>query len=152
MICEIINPSDAYTMECENFVVGVAAVAVLGNGHLGLKSEDGEQTSPILFGWEEWFAAQDVPDLSAFVDQNKLAIAAALASVRIGRPKDRQAEAAAVKYMSAEDAEKYRTEIHDVRRTSMNDIGGRAWQIAKKLRDDSQADVPPEGTIVMTGP
>lgn len=152
MICEIINPSDPYTMECETFLIGAVAVALLGNGKMGLHSEDGELSTPILFGWDDWFKGEGVTDLSAFLDENKAIIADALRSVRIGDFADRRAEAVAIKHMTPAAVQGYRAEIHDARRTSMNDIGSRAWQLAKRLRGDDTAEVPAEKTIVLTGP
>jgi len=136
-------------MECENFLTGAVAVLLLGRGNLGLSSEKEEHHTPILFGWDEWLSDQGISDLSLFFHENKTAIADALASVRIGRRRDRLAEAAATKYMSAEGAERYRAEIHDRRRSSLNDIGNRAWQLAKRLRGDQEVKIVPEGTIVV---
>ncbi|KKM88914.1 hypothetical protein LCGC14_1253980 [marine sediment metagenome] len=149
MLCEIINPSDPYTMECENFVVGAVAVCLLGGGKLGLDSEDGEHSTPVLFGWDDWFKEQGISDLPSFLKQNKPAIADALDSVRIGDTKDRLAEVAATKYMTPEDAEKYRAKIHNNRRSSMNDIGSRAWQMAKALKGNKETEIPPESTIIL---
>lgn len=136
MVCEIINPSDPYTIECESFLIGAVAVYILGGDKMALQREEGDDGTPILFGreGEEWIADRGVPDVAAFVDQNKLALADALASVRIGSVRERSQNAVAIAHMTVVDAEKYLAEFHDKRRSSMNDIGGRAWQLAKRLR------------------
>jgi len=151
MICEIINPSDAYTLECNDFLVGAVAVAVLGEGHYGLKSEDGERQTPVLLGWVRWLEEEGIKDLAEYLKQNNDAIAEALGSVRIGEAAERKAEREAVKYMTAENAEKYRLERHDAARSSMNNIGRRAWQIAQRMRGDKDAEVPPDDSIVLVG-
>jgi len=142
MLCEIIDPSDPYTMECETFLIGAAAVCLLGGGQLGLHSEDESQQTPILSGWKDWFACQGVPDLAAFLTENNDAIADTLASVRIGRAKERWAEAVAVKHMTAPAAAEYRAEIHDLRRSSMNDLGRAAWKLAERLRERKMETSP----------
>lgn len=48
MIYEIINPSDKYTIESDDFMTACVVTVMLGNGMYGLKSIDGEQSMPIM--------------------------------------------------------------------------------------------------------
>lgn len=145
MICEIINPSDPYTLECSDFLIAAVAVAVLGRGQWGLDGPD-DQSTPVLFGWDDWFAKQGVDDLNEYLTANSLAVAAVLDSVRIGSTSTRRAERIAVEYMTPQDAKKYRDRIHDDQRTSMNNIGAAAWSLAERMRGAVAVPADVEGT------
>ncbi len=118
MICEIINPSDAYTLECEDFLVGAFAVCLV-SPHYGLRSESNE--SPVIFGWIKWLGESGVNEdaLGEFSQKNWEGIAVALESVQIG---------------SRLPAAEYTEAVHDSRRSSMNDIGRKAWALAAHVR------------------
>ena len=133
MICEIVNPSDAYTLRTDNFVNGAVAVAILGNGQYGLQGENGER-SPVLFGWDGWFKENHIDDLSQYVREHANEIADILDTVLIGHEYDRREVESALAKMSAEDGRQWLEQRHDCRRSSMNDIGGYAAKLAKSLR------------------
>lgn len=137
LLCEISNPSDPYTMECEDFRVGAVAVALLGNGHYGLRCEATGQSTPVLFGWDDWLKSEGI-DIAAALNSRAEEIATALDSVRIGSAADRANEELAVLHMTPEGAKQYRAELHDRKRTSMNDIGGRAQKLAVALRERAE--------------
>jgi hypothetical protein len=136
MICEIINPSDPYTLRCQNFLVAAVAVAFLGSGNLGLRSEDGEQSTPVLFGWEDWLKDQGIEDedLGAFAKVHRSEMADILDSVMIGDAKARQDAEAFLAELPEDKRAAWLAERHDRRRSSANDIGAAAWSLAKRLR------------------
>ena len=94
MIFEIVNPSDAYTIEGELLPCGVATM-ILGEGTYGLKDERGDTAMPIfLFGGHEpWLKEQGVQDLSVYLEEHRAEIATALETVLIGHFGDREADA-----------------------------------------------------------
>lgn len=130
-IYEIFNPSDAYTMECDDFKVAAVAVAILGRGQYGIKG------SPLLFGWDAFFEEQGIK-LDAFIAKNLEAIATALDSVLIGNETDREITMKAVALMPEVDRENFLACRHDKLRSSINNIGDNAKAIAKSLRDKLQ--------------
>ena len=126
MIFEIINPSDPYTLECDDLEIASVTVCFLGQGQYGMHQIDGDKEfrMPIfLFGGEnEWFKENfgdnaDVIIGRCFKDK-KLQLADALDSVRIGGINSRGKS----------------KDEHNENRSSVNDIGGVAWEYAKFLR------------------
>lgn len=135
MICEIINPSDPYTMETDNFLAAAVGIALVGNGALGLSCKNPKQHTPVLFGWDDWFEQQGINDLSKWIEEHSVEIADALDSVMIGNIGDR------AMFMDALDAienpakrKAFRAKQHHKHRTSLNDIGTACWKTAKSLR------------------
>lgn len=131
MICEIINPSDKYTLITDDFKLAAVAVAILGNGKYGLKNIDGDESSPVLFGWESWFQEQGIEDLSKYIDDHKTDIAMILDTVLIG---DRSDVENTLPLIAEDQRQKWLDDRHDRKRSSMNDIGKAAKSIAKALR------------------
>jgi hypothetical protein len=142
MIYEIINPSDAYTIETQDFDVAAVACLMLGTGQYAFKPlEDGGQEVPLfLFGghdvWCQEHFSMSADDLVGTVLTKKRdSLAACLESCIIGRLADRQAYLAGLELIdNPAKREKWRARWHDDRRSSMNDIGGRAYKMAAKLR------------------
>ena len=138
-LCEISNPSDPYTIEVgDDPRPACAAVLLLGEGHYGLHEEGGEDVMPIfLFGGAvEWLAKHGIPDLPAYLTAHAVEIADALDTVMIGKRSERaRMERVLAAIASAEDRQKARAAWLDEKQTSLNDIGGRAVVLSKRLRD-----------------
>ncbi len=127
---EIINPSDAYTLQAKDYNVACVCVAILGNGMYGISG------SPIIKGWDMFFTGLGI-DLEKFIPERWAEMAECFDSVLI---KTRTAEdrAAVEKQMEGMDTAaraKFLDERHDRLRSSMNDIGGRAMALAARLRE-----------------
>jgi hypothetical protein len=127
MLYEIINPSDKYTIDCESFAVALVCNILLSDGKYGFKpiDHDGDSIPINLFGDypDEVYAAanaKNADELFSWARQNSDPIATALDSVRIGGKEARQ------------DCKS----THDQKRSSINDIGRRAWKYAAMLRAD----------------
>lgn len=112
---EIVNPSDPYTMEAEDLEIAAVAACILGRGAYPLKSLDqppGEDVPPFLFGGhDEWFRQKFGVDfegsMARVMERRKAALAACFESVT----------------------------LTEGERSSMNDIGGHAKQVARQLRN-----------------
>jgi hypothetical protein len=135
---EIVNPSDAYTIEGELLPCAIAALLV-GEGAYGLKTEDGETAAPIflLGGHDVWLKERGVDDLPTFLENadRRAEVAAALETVLIGRFDDRKRmDRVLACVTNADDRAKAKAAWHNERRSSMNDIGRRAALYAKRLR------------------
>jgi hypothetical protein len=145
VIYEIINPSDKATMVADDDRDAVAACLFLSEGLYGLEEVGtGRQVLPIL---------RFLPDhaegilmeifggiggnMAPYVDRNRLAIADALDSVMLG---DRAAFDETMARLPEGERAAYRASVKEERRSSMNDIAGRAWKIAAKLRCPETAD------------
>lgn len=134
----ISNPSDPYTIESDNELVACYAVLLLGRGGFGLSTEKDVVMPILLFGgFEEWlmkaFGSKSIPN--EWVLENREAIIKALESVLVGSPRDRKELTSALALMPDPAArEQYKQQWMDRRRSSLNNIGGRAHEIAKALR------------------
>lgn len=135
---EIINPSDAYTMEAEEFRLTAAAVLLLGEGHWGLKgiTDETEEVPVFLFGGHEpWLEAQGLSPIGDFVEEHAAEIAKVLDSVLIGDADERRAFQRAMDAVKdPEDRAAAWAEWHDEKRSSLNDIGSHAKSLASALR------------------
>ena len=142
---EIINMSDPYSLKTDDWKSACIATMLLGGGAYGLEEYKGERVMPIfLFGGADaWVQEHFGCSVDKFVeDMDRPAVIAALDSVLIGSPGER-AEFEDI-LEAIDDPEKKKAIIekrHDRKRSSMNDIGGRAEALAERLREpDKQRD------------
>ena len=113
---EIINPSDPYTMDADDLIVAAVAVCLLGNGKYGLDAlgEDSNISNNVpiflLGGHDEWFTSRFGMTYEAaaqqVVDQRTEALAKAFESVA----------------------------LTSGRRSSLNNIGAKAKELARVVR------------------
>ena len=110
----LVNPSDPYTLEADDLQVAAVACCLLGNGKYGLTGlgDDAGQDVPIflLGGHDEWFEETFGMDYETTathaLSHRNDALARAFESVTLGREE----------------------------RSSINDIGGKARDIAQAIR------------------
>lgn len=129
MIYDIKNPSDAYTMKCDDFRIAAFSVMLLGQGQYGIEG------SPVMFGWPEFLKEHDMDDTDKFIKDNKSAIADCLNSVIIGSVNDREELEKALVLIPVEEHEKFLSERNERLRSSMNNIGSRAKKLAIVLME-----------------
>jgi len=145
MLYDIVNPSDAYTIEAPDLEIATVACCVLGEGQYAFRpiGDETAQEVPLMMfgGTDEWFQqhfnGRDAGAVIGDVMEHRSAdLADCLDSCLIGDAHSRQEYSRALELIeSPENREKFRAERHDQRRSSMNDIGGRAYKIAKRLRE-----------------
>lgn len=140
---EIVNPSDPYTMEVEDFKEAAVGLLMLST-HFGLEPVDGEAGSsmpPFIFGgMDKWIEENVCPtdDLQKWIRDHTPGIAKALDSVLIGEKGQRELYQAAMEAIDdLAKREAFHEKWHDTKRSSMNDIGGAAREMAKRLRRQS---------------
>ena len=150
MLYEISNPSDSYTIEAKSLDVAFVACILLGNGQYAFEAlEDGAEDIPLfMFGghdaWSQKHFVKKTEDVLMQVTSGKLMeLADCFDSCLIGRPSDRKTYLAGLELIDdPAKREIWRARWHDVRRSSMNDIGGRAYAMAKKLREGELKQEP----------
>lgn len=136
MIYEIINPSDPYTIEGEHVTCCIAA-CILGEGWYGLQNADGSQAMPILaFGADVWFQQTCGKLFAEALESTPLEqLAVCFESVLCCSLRERQAyEDALALIDDTAKRQLLREKWLDERRSSLNNIGGRAYAIAAQLR------------------
>lgn len=142
MLYEIVNPSDAYTIDCPDLEVAAVACCLLGGGQYAFEPIDGNTLPPVpifLFGGsKEFFHEQfgaDFESVMASVQASRaLELALALDSTLIGSLSDRKAFLGIAPRPDDVRYETARHKWHDAKRSSMNDIGARAYKMAARLR------------------
>lgn len=149
MLFNIVNPSDPYTVEAPSLDVAAVASLMVGQGQYSFASLDGSEDVPMFafMGNDDtnaWFKQHCGDDAETVVtrvtSEKKIELADCLDSVIIGHYSDRQLYLLALSSITdPANREKYIFEYHDKKRSSMNDIGGRARQLAAKLRGGANA-------------
>jgi hypothetical protein len=146
MLYEIINPSDAYTMDVPDLEVAAVAIALLGEGRYGLQplEEGGEHIPIFMAAGDEWFTEHFSRDLTQTYElvttTKRTELADAFDSVIIGGKNERFLYLKAVDPLTEADRRAFRKEWLDKRRSSMNNIGGRAWALAEHFRKERVND------------
>ena len=135
MIFEIINPSDHYTIESEEWDVACVSCLILGKGQYSLQEVDGEHYMPIfilgsLEKWVEEEFGKPVEEFMASVD--KIDIVTCLNSILIGNRAD---YIQGLGDKTGAEADAFWEEWHERKRSSMNDIGAYARNYAAKLHE-----------------
>lgn len=132
MLYEIINPSDPVTIEAEDLEVARAACLLLGRGAYGLRDADDNEALPLfIFGSDEAFEAWEKAEgfsIERVMGAKLTEVIACLRSAMCCEMRDRIAIRAAV----GDDPEAL-ARYNDARRSSLNDICGRAFAIAKGM-------------------
>lgn len=144
MLFEIVNPSDTYTIKSDDLELAAIACCLLGQGQYALDGIDCQESVPMfLFGGEEeWFTEKFGSDfttsLTRVLETRSTELADCMDSVIIGGSANRQSYEKGLELIDDPDKKaKWRDHWHDERRSSMNDIGGRAWKWAEKIRSGS---------------
>lgn len=147
MLFEVINPSDPYLFEAPELEIAALAVCLVGNGRYAAQEVDGEANVPLflLGGHDEWFQAQFGRTFEQSLDycrhEKLAALVACLESFFYGTP-----ELAKMYHKGLELLEdpvkqvQWKTEWKETHRSSMNDIGARAWAYAARLKELGGAD------------
>ena len=143
MVYEIVNMSDPYTIEAATLDVAFVACVFLGRGQYAFEpQEEGATAIPMFFGGtEDWCQTNLHQSLEQVVDrvtrEKAAELAACFESCIYGKPGRRALFLLA--WSLIEDAAKQAIwrEAWQDQRSSMNDIGGRAQEMAKRLRAGS---------------
>jgi hypothetical protein len=138
MIFVLVNPSDPYTFEAPNIEIAAAAVVSI-SPQMGATSADGKESTPVLFGWQLWLEEHGMIgegfDFGDWHIRHTEEIAAALESFLIGGLDRRADVLSMLEELPPEKREAWRAKRQDRERSSMNQIGERAYQLAKRLRE-----------------
>ncbi|MEM1202665.1 MAG: hypothetical protein AAGN66_05505 [Acidobacteriota bacterium] len=134
ILCEVVNPSDPYSLRCDDFLVGCVAVLFLGEGAYGCHEVGGEERqSPVLMGWEAFLEANGI-EIGPFADQRASEIADALDSLLIGSPALRLDVESMAAEIPDSGLDSWLDGYLDRHRSSMNNIGGYARHLSERFR------------------
>lgn len=129
---ELANPSDQYTFYAPSIEVAGVAVSLLSTA-FGAEPVDGKgESTPILFGWEEWFEQKGIN--SVWIECNRLAIADALDSFLIGSANMRADVESMLEMLPDDKKKEWQEQRQDRHRSSISQIGEAAYAKAAALR------------------
>lgn len=137
MIYELVNMSDACYFDAPDYPTAAAVVLLLGSGqYAGRPEDEGEGVPLFLLGGANAFIEEHFGgDLSTWLDRHGEAVAEALTTCNYcGSAKELRA--------LLELDKGARDKLNEARRSSLNNIVGRARQMARRLRDPG-APPPP---------
>lgn len=140
LVLELSNPSDPYIFRASSKLVASLAIAVLGP--YGASDREDKTVVPVLFtkaSGEEWFREEfgiiGHEAVIASVLENAEDVAACLESFVIGGWRSYDEYHLAIKNITdPEKLKAYQDEWHDRKRSSMNNIGKVAKQLAEQIR------------------
>lgn len=137
MVYEIVNPSDAYTMVADDFKVAAAACLLLGQGAYSIHNADRSEDMPLfLFGGADEWVEKTFGSFDEYLLGHLEEIAACLDSVMSCGFRERvNFDAAMAAIEDPAKREAYRLQVHDTNRSSLNDIGAKAWRMAGRCRE-----------------
>ena len=135
----LINPSDPYTFIAADYETAVLTVFCLSTAY-GAEPKDGGEDVPILIfgGAVNWYKEKFGHTPDDGLDKKRDAVADALASMMLGDFKDRRRYELALS--AIDDPEKKARFIDEWQggRSSLNNIGGAAHALAKRLRKQEE--------------
>lgn len=144
---KIVNPSDPYTIVARDRGVAAVCSLLLGHGWYPFTVLSGPADAegvPLLalddnvYAALEWFRETFGESIEPFIASRRLEIADALDSVLIGSLQDRRTYEAGLELITEDENRiSWRTRWLDERRSSLNNIGGRAYAIAESLRSSA---------------
>jgi hypothetical protein len=155
MLYRVINPSDPIAMRAPSRKIAALVLVLIGGGQYSGEaySDDGDrledQDVPFFMfgGFKEFWkhvTGEESPD--GAIDRNRDEVISSLRTVMLGEPSDLKLyESAVSKIDDPEKRQTFIAEWNDERRSSLNDIMGRAHRIADKLEGEK---VPAEETAV----
>jgi|GEM_PF-980161 len=148
MLYEIINMSDAYTIEAKDLELAFVACLLLGNGQYAFQpiGDDGVRVPIFMFGGVDEFCQKHFSKsagaiMDGVMELRSKELADCLDSCLIGGKSNRQTYLDGLALIDDPvKREIWRNKWHEERRSSLNDIGGRAYEMAAKFRE--KADSP----------
>jgi len=135
VLFELINPSDPYTFRAPSIEVAGAVACLLSTGFGARCLDEGheDEQTPVLFGWNEWLEGRGINQ--DWIESHKAEIADAFDSFLIGKANERADVESMLALIPEDKQAQWRAERQDRHRTSLNQIGERAYQLAKRLRN-----------------
>lgn len=137
MLHEIINPSDKYTIECNDMALLTASIFALGEGKYGTASNDTDFEVPItIFGQNgvEFFREKFGIEFGDYVLENKRKIGECLGTIVLGSYDDRAVYLSSLEKIKDENEKRdFIAKWYNEHQTSENQIGQRALQISQIL-------------------
>lgn len=142
MIYEIVNPSDAVTIEADDEFLASVAVIILGEGAYGLYDHKGKVILPIFLFQDpaklvKWLNEHGVnpSKIDEFYAMHGEKLAVIMESLMYGKPEDRKAVLAMTANMNTDEKAKALAKYNESKRSSMSNIAASASHLASMFRE-----------------
>lgn len=136
ILYELINMSDPYTFYAPSVEVAGFCACQLSPA-FGATPVNGEgEKTPVLFGWDDWLEEHGVD--ADWVAAHQAEIADAYDSFLIGDAHKRADVESMLEMLPEQKREEWRAKRQDRHRSSLNEIGDRAYELAQAFRTQSE--------------
>lgn len=144
-IYDIINPSDAVTIEANDPIVAAVSILLLGDGQYALDDEEGHAAAPFFMfgGLEQWLREKGIDSLDKYFKLHASDIAEVLRSCVYGSITDRRSYNIAISHIPEGEREVFRDRWNEARRSSITNIVKRGDELAKALTSKYKASGEP---------
>lgn len=136
---ELVNMSDPYTMIADNHKVAFISATLISTT-MTVTSEDGEfkPSIPAFAGGMDYIQeVLETDDVTQFIKDNMRDVVDCLDSVALGTLDERDTyDAKLLEFEKQDERDAWRKKHLDDKRSSMNDIGSYAWDLANQLREN----------------
>lgn len=157
MIYKIVNISDPYTIEAMSFDVAAVACFILGAGQYSFEPVDDKAPGVPMFlfgGSNEWAKETFQKNIQQLIDgtitEKNQELADCLDSCLYGHVDDRMTYLKGLELIDDPDKRKFWRDNWLDKRSSLNNIGGRAFAMARKFREGSTTPLEPAPQQVFT--
>lgn len=139
MLFHLINMSDPYTFEAPDLKTAALTTLLLGGGEYGAESEDKSLEVPVMLlvgreGIVQWFKDKcDLDITGVTIGDMREPVGKCLASFVIGSFEQRKIYEDMRTVLREDLQTDFKIKWHDDRRSSLNDIGRRAWRLSEQL-------------------
>lgn len=143
---EISNPSDPYTFKAPDFKSACIAICILGHGKYGIEEIGGDKNGgsgkmPVFIfgGHDQWFEGTFGKNFKeTCLEVSKSTLADILETVLIGSPASRKIFEDGLSLIPPDKHEEWRKKYIEGKRSSLNNIGKRAQELARELREQAR--------------
>ena len=141
MIYEIANPSDPVTLESDDPKLVAITILVTSQGKYGVTDEKGGTVLPVFLmakaedidHWLKETFGMPFSDIDAYMTENALRMAELLETAMVCQPGQRKALMVSIE-AGGGDVKKALAAWNEEQRSSLNDICGRCFSLAKAFR------------------
>lgn len=127
------NPSDPYTFYAPSVEVAGMAAAMLSTAYGAIPVNREHEASPVLSGWDAWMTQKGIDD--TWMRKHILEIADAMDSFLIGNAKSRADAESMLSMLPDDKKDEWIAQRQARNRSSLTQIGEKAYALAKELRE-----------------
>lgn len=130
----LVNISDPYTFYAPTLELAGLTAYMLSPTYGAKPAFGAGPATPVLWNWEDWMEERGIH--AHFIRSNLARVADAMDTVLLGSASDRPGLERILERLPTHEQHAWKLQDHDNRRTSANDIGRHAWDLARYFRKE----------------